>query len=61
MDEESYVTSQTILSLLKFIREGNGIASEGPIFYPLKFESANFLTATAELEDHLHAIIVHSL
>ncbi len=26
MDDESYVTSQTILSLLKFIREGNAIA-----------------------------------
>ena len=48
MDDESYVTSQTILSLLKFIREGNAIASEGPIFYPLKFESANRLTAIAE-------------
>jgi len=48
MDEESYVTRQTILSLLKFIREGNAIASEGPIFYPLKFESACFLTAIAE-------------
>src|SRR5437660_3864975 len=48
MDEESYVTNQTILSLLKFIRESNAIASEGPIFYPLKFESANFLTAIAE-------------
>ena len=48
MDDESYVTAQTILSLLKFIREGNAIASEGPIFYPLKFESANFLTAIAE-------------
>jgi egghead protein (zeste-white 4 protein) len=48
MDEESYVTSQTVLSLLKFIREGMAIASEGPIFYPLKFESANFLTAIAE-------------
>ena len=48
MDEESYVTSQTVLSLLKFIRHGNAIASEGPIFYPLKFESANFLTAIAE-------------
>ncbi len=48
MDDESYVTSQTIMSLLKFIRKGNGIASEGPIFYPLKFESANRLTAIAE-------------
>jgi hypothetical protein len=48
MDDESYVTSQTILSLLKFIRESKAIASEGPIFYPLKFESANFLTAIAE-------------
>lgn len=51
MDEESYVTSQTILSLLEFIREKGGriaIASEGPIFYPLKFESANFITAIAE-------------
>jgi cellulose synthase/poly-beta-1,6-N-acetylglucosamine synthase-like glycosyltransferase len=48
MDDESYVTSQTILSLLKFIREGKGVASEGPIFYPLKFESANRLTAIAE-------------
>ncbi|OLC80809.1 MAG: hypothetical protein AUJ08_08015 [Thaumarchaeota archaeon 13_1_40CM_3_50_5] len=34
MDDESYVTPQTILALLKFIREGKGIASEGPIFYP---------------------------
>src|ERR671930_529466 len=48
MDDESYVTSQTILSLLRFIRESNAVASEGPIFYPLKFESANFLTAIAE-------------
>jgi beta-1,4-mannosyltransferase len=48
MDDESYVTSQTILSLLKFIREGKGLASEGPIFYPLKFEKANVLTALAE-------------
>jgi beta-1,4-mannosyltransferase len=48
MDDESYVTTQTIMSLLKFIREGNAIASEGPIFYPLKFESANRLTAIAE-------------
>jgi cellulose synthase/poly-beta-1,6-N-acetylglucosamine synthase-like glycosyltransferase len=48
MDDESCVTPQTILALLKFIREGNGIASEGPIFYPLKFELANPLTAIAE-------------
>jgi beta-1,4-mannosyltransferase len=48
MDDESFVTSQTILSLLKFIRDGKGIASEGPIFYPLKFENANVLTALAE-------------
>ena len=48
MDDESYVTSQTIMSLLRFIRKGNAIASEGPIFYPLKFESANRLTAIAE-------------
>jgi cellulose synthase/poly-beta-1,6-N-acetylglucosamine synthase-like glycosyltransferase len=48
MDEESYVTPQTILALLKFIREGKGVASEGPIFYPLKFESASRLTAIAE-------------
>jgi egghead protein (zeste-white 4 protein) len=48
LDDESFLTPQTILSLLKFIREGNGVAAEGPIFYPLKFESANFLTALAE-------------
>ena len=48
MDDESYVTDQTVISLLKFIREGNAMASEGPIFYPLKFESANPLTAIAE-------------
>ena len=48
MDEESYVTPQTILALLKFIRKGKGVVSEGPIFYPLKFESANRLTALAE-------------
>lgn len=48
MDDESYVTSQTILALLKYINNAKGIASEGPIFYPLKFESANLLTAIAE-------------
>lgn len=48
MDDESYVTHQTVLSLLKAIREGKGLAFEGPIFYPLKFESANILTALAE-------------
>jgi egghead protein (zeste-white 4 protein) len=48
MDEESYVTPQTILALLKFIRKGKGVVSEGPIFYPLKFESANRLAAIAE-------------
>jgi egghead protein (zeste-white 4 protein) len=48
MDDESYVTSQTILSILRFIREGKGIVGEGPIFYPLKFESANLFTALAE-------------
>ncbi|HEY9407377.1 MAG TPA: glycosyltransferase family 2 protein [Nitrososphaera sp.] len=48
MDEESYVTPQTILALLKFIAKGKGVVSEGPIFYPLKFESANILTALAE-------------
>jgi hypothetical protein len=29
MDDESYVTNQTLLSLLKYIREGKGVASEG--------------------------------
>ena len=48
MDDESYVVPQTILSILKFIREKKGIASEGPIFYPLKFETANRITALAE-------------
>jgi beta-1,4-mannosyltransferase len=48
MDDESFVTPQTVLSLLKFIRDGKGVASEGPIFYPLKFERANVLTALAE-------------
>jgi egghead protein (zeste-white 4 protein) len=48
MDDESYVTPQTVLALLKFIRQGRGVASEGPIFYPLKFEIANRLTAIAE-------------
>ena len=48
MDEESYVTPQTILALLKFIGKGKAVVSEGPIFYPLKFESANRLTAIAE-------------
>ncbi|MGH9992175.1 MAG: glycosyltransferase family 2 protein [Nitrososphaera sp.] len=48
MDDESYVTPQTVLALLKFIRQGRGLASEGPIFYPLKFELANRLTAIAE-------------
>ena len=48
MDDESYVVRQTILSLLKFIREKRGVAGEGPIFYPLKFEAANRITALAE-------------
>jgi beta-1,4-mannosyltransferase len=48
MDEESYVVPQTVLALLKFIRNGEGVVSEGPIFYPLKFDSANRLTAIAE-------------
>jgi beta-1,4-mannosyltransferase len=48
MDDESYVTSQTIVALLKSIENGKDIASEGPIFYPLKFEAANRLTAIAE-------------
>ena len=48
MDDESYVVRQTILSLLKFINEQRGVAGEGPIFYPLKFEVANRITALAE-------------
>jgi egghead protein (zeste-white 4 protein) len=49
MDDESCVTTQTVLSLLKFIRSaGTAVVSEGPIFYPLKFEFANPLTAIAE-------------
>jgi egghead protein (zeste-white 4 protein) len=49
MDDESCVTTQTILSLLKFIRSsGSAVVAEGPIFYPLKFENANPITAIAE-------------
>ena len=48
MDDESYVIPQTVLALLKFIRQGRGVASEGPIFYPLKFEEASRLTTIAE-------------
>ena len=48
MDDESCLTHQTVLSLLKFIRDGECHWSEGPIFYPLKFESANIFTALAE-------------
>jgi beta-1,4-mannosyltransferase len=49
MDDESCVTTQTVLSLLKFIRSSSpAVVSEGPIFYPLKFEFANPLTAIAE-------------
>jgi cellulose synthase/poly-beta-1,6-N-acetylglucosamine synthase-like glycosyltransferase len=48
MDDESYVTHQTILAMLKSIEEGDQIAFEGPIFYPLKFETANRVTAIAE-------------
>lgn len=48
MDDESYVTPQTILALLKAIRDRKSLASEGPIFYPLKFELANRVTAIAE-------------
>ncbi len=48
MDDESYVVTQTVLSLLKFIRDNKGVAGEGPIFYPLKFNVANRFTALAE-------------
>ncbi len=48
MDDESYVTPQTILALLKSIENGREVASEGPIFYPLKFEDASRITALAE-------------
>lgn len=49
MDDESCVTPQTILSLAKASENGTKmVASEGPIFYPLKLESANRLTAIAE-------------
>lgn len=49
MDDESCVTTQTVLSILKFIRSaGPAVVAEGPIFYPLKFENANPITAIAE-------------
>ena len=41
------MTSQTILALLKFIGEAKELC-QNSIFYPLKFESANRLTAIAE-------------
>jgi beta-1,4-mannosyltransferase len=48
MDEESVVTSHTVLSLLTFIREKKGLISEGPIVYPYKIWDANRLTMLAE-------------
>ena len=48
MDEESVVTSQTVLSLLAFIRDGKGLISEGPIVYPMKLEHASRITILAE-------------
>ncbi|MGI0090139.1 MAG: glycosyltransferase family 2 protein, partial [Nitrososphaerales archaeon] len=48
LDEESVVTSQTLLSLLAFIREGKGLIAEGPISYPLKISQSNRLTFLAE-------------
>lgn len=48
MDEESVVTSHTVLSLLTFIREKKGLISEGPIVYPYKIWDANRLTLLAE-------------
>jgi egghead protein (zeste-white 4 protein) len=48
LDEESYVTVQTLLALLAFIREKGCLISEGPIAYPLKFAAASRLTALAE-------------
>jgi beta-1,4-mannosyltransferase len=48
MDEESFVTTQTLLSLLTFIREKRGLISEGPIAYPLKFGDASRLSFLAE-------------
>jgi egghead protein (zeste-white 4 protein) len=48
MDEESYVTPQTLLSLLAFIQEGRGLVGEGPIVYPLKYASASRVTRLAE-------------
>jgi egghead protein (zeste-white 4 protein) len=48
MDEESVVTTHTVLSLLAFIREKKGLISEGPIVYPYKVWDANRLTLLAE-------------
>jgi egghead protein (zeste-white 4 protein) len=48
LDEESVVTSQTVLSLLGFIREKKGVIAEGPIAYPLKIDQSNRLTFLAE-------------
>ncbi|HZW55974.1 MAG TPA: glycosyltransferase family 2 protein [Nitrososphaerales archaeon] len=48
LDEESVVTTQTLLSLLAFIRDGRGLIAEGPIAYPLKIRQSNRLTFLAE-------------
>ncbi|MDH2900243.1 MAG: glycosyltransferase family 2 protein [archaeon] len=48
MDEESVVTTHTVLSILAFIREKKGLISEGPIVYPYKVWDANRLTVLAE-------------
>jgi egghead protein (zeste-white 4 protein) len=48
MDEESVVTTHTLLSILSFIREKKGLISEGPIVYPYKVWDANRLTVLAE-------------
>jgi beta-1,4-mannosyltransferase len=48
MDEESVVTTHTLLSILAFIREKKGLISEGPIIYPYKVWDANRLTVLAE-------------
>lgn len=49
LDEESFVTDQGMISVLKYIsEEANPPMSEGPIIYPNKFFEVNILCRTIE-------------
>jgi egghead protein (zeste-white 4 protein) len=50
LDEESFVTRQTVISLMKYVHAGGAPISEGPITYPNKFFETNILCAFGEAQ-----------